>query len=194
MNQQRKRGDELIQAIYDSAIEIMNDEGYDSVNFMSIAKRAKTGRAVLYRRWNTPFELLFDAIRARNISLQGTMTEIDYDTGALRTDFIELFTHFLKASRLTGREFLRAFIHELNQKSEFLEKIYKELRIANLLAMNRIIERSIERGEMVRNVDDYVKLMPFELLRYELIINQNELTTEFIEKLVDEIMLPILIG
>ncbi|HEX4728285.1 MAG TPA: helix-turn-helix domain-containing protein, partial [Jatrophihabitans sp.] len=48
---QRKRGAELEQAIRDATIAELASGGYGSVTIESVAARAQTGKASIYRRW-----------------------------------------------------------------------------------------------------------------------------------------------
>lgn len=186
----RKRGDELEQVIFASAVNILEKKGYEEVTFQNIAREAKTGRAVLYRRWATPFQLLYDAVHSQILGNRGSLVEKVIDNGSLRADLIEALSHFINSEKLFSGEFLRAFIYEMGQSNATVKEIFKNVRLSNLLIMEKIINKAMIRKELTHPVSDYVKLMPFELIRYEMIINQNDLTKEFIEQLVDEVVLP----
>ena len=57
---QRKRGVELERAIKDATIAELACGGYGSVTIESVAARAQTGKASIYRRWPTKQELVLD--------------------------------------------------------------------------------------------------------------------------------------
>src|SRR5947209_1689551 len=59
---QRKRGAELEQAIRDATIAELACCGYGSLTIESVAARAQTGKASIYRRWPTKQELVFDSV------------------------------------------------------------------------------------------------------------------------------------
>ena len=56
----RRRGDTLTEDIYKATIELIKKVGYTNLTFQQIAQAAKTSRTVLYRRWKTTFELIYD--------------------------------------------------------------------------------------------------------------------------------------
>ncbi|MEU5874674.1 TetR-like C-terminal domain-containing protein [Glycomyces sp. NPDC047369] len=60
--QTRRRGKDLLDAIYAAAVEEAAAAGVGRLTMDGIAKRARTARTTLYRRWSDPVELLLDAL------------------------------------------------------------------------------------------------------------------------------------
>src|ERR1700678_4607985 len=82
----RRRGEELERALLDAAWEELATVGFTSLTMESVAARAKTGVAVLYRRWANKDELVIAAIRH-----YGTTRPVEIpDTGSLRGDMFAL--------------------------------------------------------------------------------------------------------
>src|SRR5580700_7651983 len=83
---QRRRGEELEAALLEAAWEELVEAGFAKMTMESVAARAKTGVAVLYRRWPNKEDLVLAAIRhfraAHPIDIP--------DTGSLRDDMIAL--------------------------------------------------------------------------------------------------------
>ncbi|WP_035702383.1 TetR-like C-terminal domain-containing protein [Glycomyces tenuis] len=61
--QTRRRGKDLLDAIYAAAVEEVAAVGAGRLTMDGIARRAATARTTLYRRWSDPVELLLDALR-----------------------------------------------------------------------------------------------------------------------------------
>ena len=57
----RRRGAELEDAICRAAFEELTESGYGAFTIESVAARAQTGKASIYRRWPGKDELLLDA-------------------------------------------------------------------------------------------------------------------------------------
>ena len=57
----RRRGAELEEAICHAAYEELTDVGFAAFTIESVAARAQTGKASIYRRWATKNALLMDA-------------------------------------------------------------------------------------------------------------------------------------
>src|ERR1700677_3369638 len=80
----RRRGATLQHAILDAAWEEVAAVGYDQATMASVAARAGTSKAALYRRWPNRTELLASAIGRRVARLDSP----PIDTGSLRNDVI----------------------------------------------------------------------------------------------------------
>src|SRR5271170_7433864 len=87
---QRRRGEELEAALLEAAWAELVEAGFAKLTMESVAARAKTGVAVLYRRWPNKDELVL-----ATISHYGTTHPVDIpDTGSLRGDMIAMLSNF----------------------------------------------------------------------------------------------------
>src|ERR1700749_3289295 len=83
---QRRRGAALEHALLDAAWDELVDKGYSGFTIESVAERARTSRAVIYRRWPTKPELVRAAV-----GRVGDRERVEIpDTGSLREDIVEL--------------------------------------------------------------------------------------------------------
>jgi AcrR family transcriptional regulator len=62
MPETRRRGDDLVRAIYSSTLAELAESSFEELSFEKIALRAHTGKAALYRRWPTTAELVLAAL------------------------------------------------------------------------------------------------------------------------------------
>src|ERR1700747_1141832 len=86
LHRQRRRGEELEAALLDAAWDELVEAGFAKLAMESVAARAKTGVAVLYRRWPNKDDLVLAAIRHYG---ETRPVEIP-DTGTLRGDMLAL--------------------------------------------------------------------------------------------------------
>lgn len=193
MRQTRRRGEELEQHIFRTAIRILNEEGYQNVTFANIAAQAETGRAVLYRRWHNVFELLQDAFQSLPMEKKGKkLLHQKIDTGNLRDDIHQLLAIYLTVTQGYGKEFIRAYLFETTRNSERMERHLAYIREENIKVVDALLERARQRGEMQGEVSEYVKLVPFDLLRQEVMFNES-VPASFVTKLTDEVVMPVLL-
>src|SRR5271156_3535431 len=83
---QRRRGEELKAALLEAAWAELVEAGFARLTMESVAARAKTGVAVLYRRWPNKDDLVLAAIASH-----GSLNPVDIpDTGSLRGDLVAL--------------------------------------------------------------------------------------------------------
>src|SRR5690606_22323043 len=76
---QRRRGAQLEDALLDAAWGELLDVGYEALTYDAVAERARTSRAVLYRRWATKRDLAV-AAGSRVLAAQPSPTA---DSGTL---------------------------------------------------------------------------------------------------------------
>lgn len=184
----RRRGAALEEALLDAAWQELTERGYDAFTIESVAARAQTSRAVLYRRWPSKAELVRAAV-VRNVQRNPIPLP---DTGSLRGDMIALFQ---EANR-TRADFgvvaavqLGAYFAETGESIAELRELFIAGRTTSI---DVIIDRAVERGEA-----DPAKLTPrvrgvaFDLYRHELLMTLKPVPDEVIASIIDEVFLPL---
>jgi len=83
---QRKRGAALEDAIREAAYAELTEVGYAQFSFESVAARARTGKASIYRRWQTKQALVLDSLCAGLPTPQQCGIAADIDTGISTAD------------------------------------------------------------------------------------------------------------
>ncbi|MCL2735926.1 MAG: TetR/AcrR family transcriptional regulator [Propionibacteriaceae bacterium] len=188
----RRRGDRLIESIYDAAIEIIRDEGYSNLTFLRVARVARTGRAVLYRRWATPFDLTREIMEHTSAqALGGDLIDLVADTGSLRTDLLHLMDLYQTIFTSTGPEIMNAMLFEMSQNNARIPVIKGDIAFRNAAIMEKILGYAAARGESVTPVTDIAMTLPFDLMRANFLWNQRPLDEDLRQRLVDEILLPV---
>lgn len=182
--QPRRRGDQLVQAIYDAALAELAENGYAAATMDVIAQRARTGKASLYRRWPTRVDLIMDAIRSR-MPTDDSMI----DTGSLRTDLIAVFEG-VKAE-LAGPVGIgiRGVLAESLGDEENRVPLLHHSRGSAMGVFRAIINRAAERGEVdASTISDRRLGVGPSILRYELLLSDGQVD---VTELVDEVVLPL---
>ena len=162
--------------------------GYVRFTMESVAERAQTSRAVLYRRWPQRWDLISAAVRR----YQETNPVAVPDTGSLREDLVT----YLRDTSRKRAEF--AAIFTLGMASLYEESgaspadLREELTRGRVMITDTIFDRAVTRGEidgegLTRRVRD----LPFDLLRNELIMHLRPVPDEVIDAIVDEVVLPL---
>jgi AcrR family transcriptional regulator len=185
---QRRRGAALEHALLDAAWDELVEKGYPGFTIESVAERAKTSRAVLYRRWPTKPDLVLAAVIQAGHKEQVAVP----DTGTLRDDVVELLR---RANRTRAR---LGVVVALQLSGYFAETGTgpSELRTAFLAgggtAVDTLIARGVARGEVdPARLSPRVVGVPFDLYRQELLMTLKPVSDEVIESIVDEVFLPL---
>lgn len=182
----RRRGAELEDALLDAAEQELKAVGYNGLTMKGVAERAKTSRSVLNRRWNSRIELVM-AVFLRN----GSITPEPPNTGYLRSDVLALMDWFLSQFSKIGKNVILGMLSDMASGYEPAFDLQKHIHESKLKWMSAIIERAVERGEARLDIPPIVLTLPIDLLRAEMLISHDMLTQDFLEKVVDEIFLPL---
>lgn len=193
MGKTRRRGAELEAAIYQATRTIIDREGLAGLTLPKVALAAGTSKPVIYRRWNTPFELAIaavqDQIRREN---KGNMDQYVLTGNSLRADLLQLMHRFLISIDTFGNSYLQSLFTEISRhENEALRKMIDRSSQIDVRAIDGVLKRATDRGEMVRtDLAADLKLLPFEWVRYNIFV-QKEVTEQRLTMLVDDILLPI---
>lgn len=187
----RRIGAELEIALLDAAWEQLTSEGYAKFTMDAVAARAKTSRAVLYRRWSDKHELVRAVIA--HVTRPDEMPIAD--TGSLRGDTIAM----MKIANRTRLELVTAMTVHLGGYYQETGTSPTDLR--KTLFPNRphiprvLLDRAIARGEVhPAHVSDRIAAVPYALLQQEFFMTLKPVPVAVIEEIVDTIFLPLVRG
>jgi AcrR family transcriptional regulator len=177
---------ELLAAAWDELVEV----GYARLTMETIAVRAHTSEAVLYRRWPNKDRLVFAAIE--NYREANPIPPVD--TGALRTD---LLAHLAAVSEARAALFAIAAATAFSgllagtglTPAQARDKVMGDLPLPRERA---IYQRAHDRGELdLDRVPAAVLELPFDLVRHDLLIDLKAPKPARIRSIVDELFLPL---
>jgi AcrR family transcriptional regulator len=189
----RRRGPQLESALLEAAWNELVEVGFAGLTMESVAARAKTGIAVLYRRWTNKDQLVFAAIERYS---QAHPVEIP-DTGSLRGDLLALLTGMSRARATFMAVAAAAGFSGLLTSTgltpaQAREKLFGDQRIRGDQIIYR---RAHDRGEIdLGHIPPAVLTMPFDLVRHDLLMNLEPVKPARITSIVDEIFLPLVTG
>jgi AcrR family transcriptional regulator len=189
LHRQRRRGQELEDALLDATWDELAEAGFAKLTMESVAARAKTGVAVLYRRWPRKDDLVVAAIRhygdAHAIAIP--------DTGSLRGDLLALlgcindarndftvvvsaaFAGLMASSGLTPMEVRAKFASD---RPPWSADVYRRAR---------------ERGEIdLERLPAAVLSLPFDLMRHDLLMTLKPVPAPRIAAIVDDVFMPLI--
>ncbi|WP_026876391.1 TetR/AcrR family transcriptional regulator [Jiangella gansuensis] len=183
----RRRGEVLEAAIFDAVWAELAETGYSGLTIGAVADRARTSKAVLYRRWQGRAELVIAALLHQAPSVD----EVP-DTGSLRSDLLELLRSILRGPGAANLDALWGLLADAARDPELREQVSSiaagQTREGPLVA---IVERGIRRGEVDPERLTQRRLrLPLDLLRGELML-YGTVADGVIEEILDEVFLPL---
>lgn len=187
----RRRGEILEEAILHATWEELSHIGYTHLTMESVAIRAGTNKAVLYRRWTNKSDLVIAALRKY---LPRITNEIP-NTGNLRGDLYAYLLGLAEPLRSLGPQTIRGLMMEplvlntIMASMPYLIKPRSESKM--MVAITAILKNAELRGEArLEKLTPRIISLPWDLLRFELVTKQ-EVSDATIAEIVDDIFLPL---
>lgn len=186
----RRRGAALEDAILEAGWEQLTEHGYAGLTFEAVAERAQTGKAALYRRWPDKESLLLAVLAHWGFAAPGEVP----DTGSLRQDVVALLRSANRFGDSVAALFSTILGTYFNESEATLAQLRERVLGQRGLAMTRIVERAVERGELTAMPPQRIVTLPMDLFRHELIMNLQGVNEEAIIDIVDAVFLPLVFG
>ena len=188
----RRRGKVLEAAIFEVVFQELAETGYVNFSIERVAGRAGTSKPVIYRRWPTRARLVYAALRASRLFLSSEAP----DTGTVRGDLMVILQSVSKMVDDLSPEVMFGLIAELlheGDSSESSSSIFAEVQQHNARTMTEILTRGIRRGEIAaEKLTPRLTALPFDLVRYQLMVLRQPLSAQDIEEIIDRIFLPLI--
>jgi AcrR family transcriptional regulator len=186
----RRHGPELESALLDAAWTELVEVGYARLTMESIARRARTSEAVLYRRWANKDRLVLAALEHH----RGADPVAVPDTGSLRGDLLAYLAGVSEA--LAGFYAIAAaaaFSGLLADTGVTPGQAREQIMEAQALPRVRAVyQRAHDRGEIdLERLPAAVLDMPFDLVRHDMLMDLKPLRSMRIRSIVDELFLPL---
>lgn len=181
-----RRNPETEAAVLDAAAAIIAEVGFQKLTMEAVARRARAGKATVYRWWPSRGHLLL-AIYSR---VKATFTEPD--TGDLATDLTEYIAQMLRQAHGTdGQEplgpMLRLLIAEA-QVDDTVQVAMQQERRERWCHIDNILKRAIERDQLNPEVSPEVAEQRVISLYWYHLLNNSLPKPEDAAELVDSML------
>src|SRR5262245_23561066 len=145
----RPRSAESRRAIIQSAMHILQNDGYAALNIEAIAARAGVSKQTIYRWWQSAAFIVLEALTA-DMETQDAPTP---DTGSLKGDLLELVRSTVRALAARRGPVFKALIAEAQADARFAEAFRSSLMAAHREIVTAIVGRAQLRGEVAFDCD-----------------------------------------
>jgi AcrR family transcriptional regulator len=141
------RSERVVRDVLHATTTELSRVGYAALRVDDVAAAAGVNKTTVYRRWPTKAELVSSALRCRTMQAD----ELP-DTGAVRTDLLELLRHQVKiVSTPEGQAIMRMMLAEMDQPE--VAALSAALREEKLALWTVVIQRAMTRGEIPAGSD-----------------------------------------
>lgn len=177
--QGRPRDIRCSSRITSAALELLADVGYDRLSMESVAERAQTSKATLYRRWSSKAELVAAAI---------SDVDASYEAGNLvargRDRLVEQLSVFFGVNDPIRQQVLVGLSSALSRHPELA------MAVQATFDSRQCRDAAQHLGANHAESDLIADLAP-ALLFYRLLFRGERITRERIEQVVDKLVVPI---
>jgi AcrR family transcriptional regulator len=139
----RRRGEVLERALYEATLAELTEVGYGGLTMEGIAARAHTGKAALYRRWDTKCELVLAALMFALPSLPESRSG-----RSARENLLAIFVaqRDLLAGKTTfpGMDVIYQLLHEPEMRAIFADAVVGP----RLKIVESILQAAVAAGDL----------------------------------------------
>ncbi|WP_437821802.1 TetR/AcrR family transcriptional regulator [Sorangium sp. So ce1078] len=188
---ERRRGVVLEQAILRAAAEELAEVGFPGLTMDGVAKRARTNKNAIYRRWPSRAALAVAAYR----EFAASSVELP-DTGSLRADVLELLRGANRQWSSPLGDVLRGLLAGIGDDPELLRQVQEASNDGGSAMWLTILGRAVARGEAPPgSLHPRVATVAVVLLRNEFVTRGvPNVPDSVLVEIVDEVYLPLIHG
>ncbi|MCM2410288.1 TetR/AcrR family transcriptional regulator [Streptomyces sp. RKAG290] len=179
---------ERAQELYTAVLDMLRENGYESLTMEGVASRSRCGKSTLYRQWGSKPELVVAALHGTR---RGLLPRID--TGTLAGDLRE-------AARVIGvgsgrdTSLMLALSHAALQSPELLCALREALILPEMAAIDAMVKRGVERGEVAADnpAREFVSTQLLGVMRARPMLAGTHADETFLIRFVEGAVLPAL--
>ncbi|SNY90561.1 transcriptional regulator, TetR family [Cohaesibacter sp. ES.047] len=161
-----RKNPEAETAILDAAADIIAEKGIGGLRMEAVARRAKAGKATLYRWWPTRGALLLAVYQRKKPQF------LYRDTGSLEQDLLHFANDLIEIWQGENGLFFKAIIAESQSDPDVAETL-RNYHSERIEALAKVVERARQRGEIPQHEAPAVRAdMLIGLLWQRLITNR----------------------
>jgi AcrR family transcriptional regulator len=176
------------EAIHQAALALLSEVGYDRTTIEAIAHRAQVGKATIYRRFKNKEEILMSAMRGH---VACTLPHID--NGNLRDDLIQMISEHIRLLNGPEGELMMSLLAIAHRDPELGKHLNQKDFIESDQESAELFRRALSRGEISKkaNISFLTEVLP-SIITQRIFITHQPVNKQFIEQLVDDVLIPAL--
>jgi len=176
-------------AIMSAALELVAEQGYDCVTMDAIALRAHAGKATLYRRWKSKPYLMAEAIKL----MMPCEQKVDPKrcTDNLRDYLCELFSIYFGIRDEIRQKVMLSIATVISRDKSLSKAIHLDCITDQTSIFSDAIECTINKKLDKVQLKLLADVGP-ALLFYQLILTGKPIEIEYVEHIVDDLIIPLI--
>lgn len=192
----RRRGAELEDAICVAAFAELSEVGFAAFTIESVAARAQTGKASIYRRWSTKNDLLMEAFCRGVPTPAGCLMAAEVEDSVGTRDALHTVVSLMIES-MTGPNSatVHAIAGEAARDPAFGRAVEREMLAPRRQGLVELFERGIGRGDVAAGapIGLVAEMIP-AIVMSRITFEHQSPGPELAAQLVDQLAMPLLRG
>lgn len=181
----RRRDEVLMTAIREATSAELAEYGYAGVTFRGVARRARTSKHVLYRRYRSRAHMVLDALPAFSWPPQPSSTP-----GSLREELLAILSALVDRFERIGIDTYCGLLSELDEA--LLDEFIAEMSQRFSHPVRSALSHAVDRGEIgPAHIPDRVVTAIITLLREELLFSRRTVSRQTLIELIDTVYIPL---
>ena len=183
----RPRSESSKIAILNATIDLLEKSGYTALTIEAIAAHAGVGKATIYRWWANKAFLVMDAF------LMSTETHLYFhEKTSIRENFRQQLQTLAKVLNGTLGRTMVSLVAESGEDSEITKSFYTYYLKPRREDAKKVLKHAIDQGQIQAKIDlDVVADMLYGPIYFRILIYKKKVDAEFIDTLVDQVMIGI---
>jgi AcrR family transcriptional regulator len=191
--QHRRRGAALEDAILEATYAELSEMGYTAFSVESVAARARTGKASIYRRWPTKQELVMDALCERLPTPAQCGLEQLWDDSMTTEDALRQIARDISGvlKSPAGRA-MRAIKCEALGDPELARAMDERFQAPRRAALLGLLRRGVDRGEVrPEAVCPLIADVLPALLTHRVLLQGEQINESDVTDIIEQILIPL---
>jgi AcrR family transcriptional regulator len=176
---------EVTDGIIAAVLDELADVGYGKLSMDGVARRARAGKAALYRRWPTKQDMVWDAVASISLPVRETLSSGDLVTDVV--DIIRSVNDWLGDSRMS--RIMPDLLAEAKRNGDLADALTARLGVTRREYGHAVLEEARRRGELANDVDvEYALDLMAGPIFWRICGRRQNTTPEFLDLVVDTVL------
>ncbi len=185
-NVARRTTQDLVHDIRFAILDELRENGYPGVTFEGVARRARTSKPVIYRRYRSRAHMALDAW-----TWDSPVNMPKRSRGSLRKDLIAILEALQDYNKKAGVAAFRRMIAEADD--ELMKDMTESTAEVSRAAVKMALEAAHERGEIrLKSLRPELELLPIVMFRHDIFFRRPSYDSKATAATVDDVLLPII--
>ncbi|MEH7606536.1 TetR/AcrR family transcriptional regulator [Priestia megaterium] len=179
------------RVILETTIDLLAENGYDSLTIEAVASKAKVGKGTIYRRWSSKTELVIDA--AVSMSRYEVAKEKLNKNQDLRGQLIELISLLFLEDNKNYQKAMNAICNSVSWDEKLAGSMRDAFYWRHRNMLESILEPYVRENQITNDDIELIADIGPALVMYNVYSGNKSTKADYAERIVDKLMMPIVL-